>query len=324
MFAKFALDAAGRAMFYTNVVSNADYIAGQAYLMEAACVDTDIVASDDAFNGGFRYTSLGALKVYDATAGVPAGSNTNRGVMCTSDGQVCYTTDAIGSDVAYYNGIALDTAGRVFATLITPAAWFRYAQGITEAGQGVSVWADQSGNSRDLKQGTDGARPAKQSDGSILFNGTDEYLKCDAFTLNQPETVYILFKSVTATAADTVFDGNVGNTMRLYQSINADPTLVATSDGTALISGSLALDSYGVVCAVYNGASGVLRVNNAADVTGSVGAGNAGGFTLGAFGTISAWANIQVKEVAIFPAAHDANTRLHTIRYLQRVGALWP
>jgi hypothetical protein len=66
------------------------------------------------------------------------------------------------------------------------AAWFRLGVGITETGQGVSQWDDQSGNGRHLKQGTDGARPSKQSDGSILFNGSDEFLKCDAFTFSQP------------------------------------------------------------------------------------------------------------------------------------------
>lgn len=39
--------------------------------------------------------------------------------------------------------------------------------------------------------------PTLMDDGSILFDGTDNYLKCDAFTLGMPPvTVYMLAKNI--------------------------------------------------------------------------------------------------------------------------------
>ena len=318
--AKFALDQNGRVMMTVSTVTNATRIAAQAYLMDAACVDAGAVAAGDSFNAGFRYTVDGALRVFDATGGLPASSSVNQGVAMTDDGQACYTTDAIGADVARLNGAAIDSDGKLYATVLDPVAWFRFNVGITETGQGVSTWADQSGEGNDLLQATDGARPPKQSDGSILFNGTDEYLKCGAFTLNQPETVYMLGRQVTWVDGNTVWDGNAGNDMRLF---NADqnPTIYLYAGAQAAGNSDFTVNTYAVACAVYNGASSVLQINNNASTTGNAGAANGSGFTLGAFGNgATAFSNIQVKEVILFPVAHDAATRLHQIRYLAHNG----
>ena len=320
--AKFALDDAGRVMMTVAAVTNAEYLAGQAYLMDAACVDAGAVsATADEFNAGFRYTSAGALRVYDATAGLPANTHINQGIALTTDGQACYITSAIGADVTRLNGAAIDSSGRLYATVLDPVAWFRFNIGITETGQGVSTWADQSGEGNDLVQATDGARPPKQSDGTILFNGTDEYLKCVAFTLAQPETVYVLFKQVTWTANDRIFDGNTNNTGEVIQAVSS-PTLQGTSDLVNVQNNAnLPIGSYGVLCCVFDGSSSVIKVNNTTAVTGEMGAGNMSGFTLAvAGGAASGFGNIQIKEIILYAVAHDAATHLHQIRYLAHNG----
>lgn len=209
-----------------------------------------------------------------------------------------------------------------YVSSLSPAAWFKYGAGITVAGSGVSVWADQSGNGRDLLQGTDTNRPALQADSSILFDGVDNFLKCGAFTLNQPETVYILFRSVTWTLNDVVYDGNTAGSMYLYQSATTPDLRVFA--GSALVPNSnLAVNTYGVHCGVYNGVSSVSQINNTTAITGNAGAANAGGFTLGADGgLVSGFSNIQVKEVIIYPTAHDATTRANVIRYLSAIGGV--
>ena len=81
--------------------------------VSALYVTTEAVAASDAYIGGFRYRSDGALRVYDATSAVPAGANTNQGIALTSDGQLCYTT---GNTTAFaLNGVAVDTERRVYA-----------------------------------------------------------------------------------------------------------------------------------------------------------------------------------------------------------------
>lgn len=203
------------------------------------------------------------------------------------------------------------------ANLGNLAAWFRFNSGITDTAGAVSQWNDASGNARHLLQATATNQPAKQGDGSILFDGVDNFLKCDAFTLNQPETVYILFKQVTWTSADFVFDGNANSTMGLRQ-ITGSPRLGLSAGGAGGPSSTdLAVDTYGAVASIFNGAASVVHIGSTTSATGDPGAANAGGFCLGSLGGGAAnFANIQVKEVVVYSVAHDATTRQQVIDYL--------
>lgn len=187
---------------------------------------------------------------------------------------------------------------------LSPAAWFRQGVGITVTGSGVSQWDDQSGNGRHLLQGTDAARPALQADGSVLFNGTSHYLKCNAFTLNQPTCVLMVVKQVSWTNADILIAGNLNNLMDVLQrTTSPDLALYAGTSIVANNSGAV-VGNVCVMSAVFNGASSSLAVNKGARATGNPGAANAGGLTLAANGNgAGAFANIQAYETVIFPIA---------------------
>ena len=211
-------------------------------------------------------------------------------------------------------GLGGDTVGSPILAL-SPAAYFQFNRGIIVTGSGVSQWADQSGNSRHLLQATDAARPSLQGDGSILFDGVDDFLKCSAFTLNQPETVYALFKPVSYTVNDRVFDGNTTNTGVLYQDGTTPSYGIFAGSGPVSRAGPV-VGVYGAVAAVFNGVSSALQFSGGTQI-GAAGAGNMGGFALGSRGdTTIQFSNIQVKEVAIFAAAHAAATRAAVIAYL--------
>jgi hypothetical protein len=212
-------------------------------------------------------------------------------------------------------GLTRGGGGAGLILSLTPAAWFRYGIGVS-----VSQWDDQSGNARHLLQATATNQPAVQSDGSLLFDGVDNFMKCDAFTLNQPTTVYYLGKQVTWVNNTSAFDGNTLNTGRL-DTRTASPQMGIFA-GASVGPISPVVDTYNVITSVFNGASSVLQLNNGTPVTGDTGAGNMGGFTLGAGGDATRDSNIQVKEVILFAAAHDAATRSRVIRYLARVGNL--
>ena len=197
--------------------------------------------------------------------------------------------------------------------------WTRFNQGITVTGSGVSQWDDVSGNGNHLKQGTDTNRPSKEGDGSILFDGVDNFLKADAFTLVQPETVYILFKQITWTSGNRTWDSGAASTT-LFQT-GTTPSLSLFASAT-LAEVDLTLDTYGIVSSVVNGASSVLQLNNDSPITGNAGINDMGGFTLGARENASSFANIQVKEVLVYSVAHDATTRAEVISYLSSVGGL--
>jgi len=208
-------------------------------------------------------------------------------------------------------------SGIQFVQALNPAAWYRYGIGITVTGAGVSTWADQSGNGRDLLQATDAARPALQADGSILFDGVDNNLKCSTFTFNQPESCYLLFRSVSFTSQARIFDGNTTNTGGFLQG-NDQPGLDIYAGSTVSDAAGLAVGVYGVVCVVFNGANSVLRVNNTIS-TGNAGASNMAGFTLGDAGGFSLPSNIQAKEVILYSGAHTETQQGQIINYLFRL-----
>lgn len=199
-------------------------------------------------------------------------------------------------------GLGSNTALDAYIRSLGPAAWFLKGQGQTVTGSGVSQWDDLSGNGRHLLQSTDAARPALQADGSVLFNGTSHYLKCNAFTLNQPTCVLFVGKQVSWTDGDYVWDGNTAATMGLAQ-LGATPNLSVYAGAAISTNPDLPLGTIGVISAVYNGASSSVGVDRNAAVTGDAGAGNGGGFTLGAAAGGFVPSHIQVYETVIFPIA---------------------
>lgn len=139
-------------------------------------------------------------------------------------------------------------------------------------------------------------------------------MKCSAFTLNQPTTVYLVAKQM-AWGSRYLYDGDSANSMVLFQN-TATPQLALYAGSFTSNNSNAAIGSLVVVAGVFNGAASSLQVNLTTEVTGNVGAGNAGGFTLGSNPTPGSFANIQAHEALIYAAAHDATTRANVIRAL--------
>ena len=162
-----------------------------------------------------------------------------------------------------------------------------------------------------------GSKPAQIVDKpSLLFDGAAHYMN-STFTLNQPETVYLVAKRISWTVSDGVFDGIT----QLKMLLNSDPGTpsVALYAGTANAPASSAwtVGSTAVIASVFNGASSSIQVNGGASTTGNPGANNAGGFTLGRRGdVVGTEANFQAYEALIYSVAHDAATRANVIRAL--------
>lgn len=212
--------------------------------------------------------------------------------------------------------------GAQFAQSLGPAAWFRYGVGITSSLGAVSQWDDQSGNGRHLKQATGTNQPAVQADNSILFDGADNFMACDAFTFNQPETIYLLGKQVSWTGLDRIFDGNTSATGMIRQ-VTASPQVAVNAGASLANSSDWTVDTYAVIATVFNSTSSSFQVNKGTVISGDAGTNNMGGFYLGSQGGgAGAWSNIQVKEVILYAAAHSAATRTRVISYLMSLGGL--
>lgn len=201
------------------------------------------------------------------------------------------------------------------------AAWYRYRRGITNQ-SGASAWADYSGLGRNLLQASAALRPAIASDGTLIFDGSNDTMTA-AFTLAQPCSIYALFQQITWTSGRIILDGSTG-TAKLTQSsgtqgivANAGSSLAA---GTAIGLGT----QFGVAAIVWNGTSSVYQNAGggpSVTITGDAGAGTPGGFTIGSDRSGANNANIGVREIAIYTGAHDATTRLRIMRYLGHLNA---
>ena len=217
---------------------------------------------------------------------------------------------------ATYATDARSTADSVISAL-SPAAWYRNATGITEAGGFVSQWDDYSGNARHLVQGTGTNQPA-YSAGVLTFDGVDNFMRPSTFVMASPVTAVIVVKQVSWTANDRILDGYNVDTSIIRQD-TASPQIEAWG-GSSYTSNSsdLAVGARGIVLRVWNGASSVLRVNNGTEITdGSGTISTTGGITLGARGGGgSEFSNIAVEEVVVFNSALSLANRNSVITAL--------
>lgn len=94
------------------------YSGGQAYIAGKPFVATASGTATDGYIAGFRYSSTGALRVYDASAGVPANSTVHAGFAITPDGAVCFiaTASASATGIAI-TGLTVDGVGRFYMNL---------------------------------------------------------------------------------------------------------------------------------------------------------------------------------------------------------------
>jgi hypothetical protein len=197
----------------------------------------------------------------------------------------------------------------------TDESWWQLNTGITQSGGFASVWADQSGNLHSLLQAVGTNQPAVDGSGILTFDGVDNFMAA-AYALVQPYTVYMRVKQVTWTNTDRFVDGVTGGA-RVQQS-GTTPT-IGVHAGIAVVATNtnLAVGAWGSICAVFNGASSSLKVDQTAKTTGDAGTNNPGGTTLAAIaGGTANFANISVKEVVVFSAAHNDTQQANINAYL--------
>lgn len=199
------------------------------------------------------------------------------------------------------------------------AAWYRFRIGMTNVNGACSSWADQSGNTRPLLQSSASLRPSINSDGSLTFDGTAQYMQA-TFTLVQPCTIYLAFQQITWTSGDGIFDGATG--VAKVTQHTGTPKLAMDAGSGLTDSSTIAVGSPGVIACVFNSTTSVYQAaGGAASVTttGDASTGNPGGITLGALQAPGNYGNIRVWEMIVYSVAHAAADRLPIMRYLGRI-----
>ena len=193
--------------------------------------------------------------------------------------------------------------------------WFRMGVGVTSSGGFASAWADQSGNGHDLLQATGTNQPAYDGSSILTFDGVDNFMKCVAFTLNQPTQISMLFNQVTWSAQDRFTDGNAITSCVIMQRAFS-PQICLFSGALAAQNTNMTVGAFFAVTGLFSGASSSLKVGTTTETTGNAGADNAGGFTLGSLTDGSQPANFDVKEI-ILRNVDDATIRADDHTYLQ-------
>jgi hypothetical protein len=185
---------------------------------------------------------------------------------------------------------------------------------ITQDGSNlVSVGAAKGGatTGKNLLQATGTKQPLWVTPGTIRFDGVDNFLKSAAFTWNQPEFIYILFKQITWTSIDRIFDGNANNGGSLYQFVSSPNLRFYAGGATALPEGgepNFALNTWGIARVLFNGADSKFIIDNNTPVTGNPGTNNMGGLTLGKIGTSeNYYGNFEVKDIVCVDIDDAAN-----------------
>lgn len=210
---------------------------------------------------------------------------------------------------------------RARVATLRPAAWYQFGVGITSSASKVSQWSDQTSNVRHLLQATANNKPTLQSDGSILFDGSNFFLQTATFTLVQPSTLYMLWRQVTWNSGGVCCDGFTAASGQIVQTTGTPQINISAGSSTAANTG-LAVNTYAATAAVFNGASSSLQVNKKPATTGSAGTTAMAGLTIGADGSGGNPANVQVKEVILFNAAHNLQQQFQVINYLSNIGGL--
>lgn len=224
-------------------------------------------------------------------------------------------TNPSGAPSAASNAQAYSVVGS-----LAPAAWFR-TDLVTVVSSAASAWPDQSGNGRDLTQGTAGLRPAYGAASGaggtpgLAFDGTDDVMNTAAFALPQPCVVMWVGKLVAWVINKRFYgDPGTGAQATLITDTATPQVVLFAGAGSVAANTNLAVGAFALVEALYSDAASALRVNATAATTGNPGtAGFATGFRWGQ--DAGGYTNTIVSEIVLLGAALTAAQRLNYRAY---------
>ena len=147
----------------------------------------------------------------------------------------------------------------------------------------TDVWNDSSANNNDITLYNAPTIGVDSLNGhnTLIFNGTDE--EADAvFTLSTPLTIIIVFRSITWTTNDYLFDGATVNTPHTAQFGSSPPLYYRAEWGATGLSPAVTTTytNWTTLTTVWQGADSYIKLNETAAVTFTSTTGSAGGVTL--------------------------------------------
>lgn len=183
--------------------------------------------------------------------------------------------------------------------------WTKIDTGLILNGTKVVEWQDVSGNGNHISQANAIRQPVfidsvHNNYGSVLFDGTNDFLKANSFPLNQPTTIFLVFRNEDNSNNSYYFDGNLVNSMRFSKS-GGQYTLYAGSFFNTPLSFS---PDYNIITSCFNGGQSFVREDLVQTTNGNPGVSSGDGFTIGGLGIITTnpvnYAKFYCSEILIF------------------------
>jgi len=194
---------------------------------------------------------------------------------------------------------------------------------MSAAGQAdIEYWYMEPIAGNHLYQATLANQPILSAANGLLFDGTNDFLATLAFVLVRPEFIYFVGRQITWTNNDKLFDGLGVAGLGSMSQTGASPNIAISAGVSSPQDGNLALNTFGIVRALFNGAGSSLQVNLNAAWNGNTGVNNMGGFVLGANGVLGQPSNIQAKEIIIRRTVDNAAVQQQIYNYLRAANGL--
>lgn len=187
----------------------------------------------------------------------------------------------------------------------------------------VVNWYDVSGNDRHLAQNTKVNQPYYIHDPlggklAVYSDGFDDSMATADFSLEQPLTLYAVFKRGAFTEGRGIIDGLTENSMAIKSSGTEGAILVTAGGDGILLTDMDELNKYYVLAVVLDGENSLAHINNHDPVTGSVGTANPGGITIGSLAASLTSENVTFREIAVYTGAHSDIYRKKIVRALMK------
>lgn len=183
----------------------------------------------------------------------------------------------------------------------------------------TATWGNQASGSHDITFDNTPTVISGAINGhdAIRFDGATEDGRTTTPAISQPYTIYIVFKQITwGSILQVLDDGVVNNAGDLLQ-LTASPNLRMYAGESLSSDPDLALNTYGIMSLVFNGASSEIRTNTSAAVTGNAGTSDRDGIALGARADGAQEGNCEIAYLIVRSGADDTATQDLFIAFLQ-------
>jgi hypothetical protein len=150
-----------------------------------------------------------------------------------------------------------------------------------------------------------------------VYDGADDRLRTAPFTLDQPTMIYFLFRQLSWTSTDVVFDGSNTDYGALKQT-TATPRLNVSAGTNGSSVDQLPVNQWGIIRVLFNGANSKFIIDDNDPLVGNFGTNKMGGFTIASRGIVSGgrMSNIEFAEAILANAADTEITESRIYNYL--------